>query len=41
MWPVYAFIAEYVGGELELAATLVVGESFDQFAAGEVDVGFV
>ena len=41
MWPVYMFIAEYVGGELGLAAPLVVGTSFDQFAAGEVDVGFV
>lgn len=41
MWPVYEFIADYVGDMLGRPATLVTGASFDQFAAGEVDVGFI
>jgi len=41
MWPVYEFIAGYVGDTLGRPATLVTGSSFDQFAAGEVDVGFI
>jgi len=41
MWPVYEFIARYVGDALGRPATLVTGTSFDQFAAGEVDVGFI
>ena len=41
MWPVYEFIAGYVGGKLGRPATLVTGSSFDQFAVGDVDVGFI
>jgi len=41
MWPVYEFIAGYVGDALGRPATLVTGSSFDQFAEGEVDVGFI
>ena len=35
------FIAKYAGEVLGLAATLSVGTSFEQFARGEVDVGFI
>ncbi|MCL4367945.1 MAG: hypothetical protein M1337_02040 [Actinobacteria bacterium] len=41
MWPVYQFIADYVGVKLGRDTSLVVGTSFEQFAAGEVDVGFL
>ena len=41
MEPVYRFIAKYAGEVLGLAATLSVGTSFEQFARGEVDVGFI
>jgi hypothetical protein len=41
MWPVYEFIAAFVGDALDRPATLVTGSSFDQFAEGEVDVGFI
>ncbi len=42
MFPVYRFIAEYVGRHLGRATTLTVGgTSFDVFAAGEADVGFI
>ena len=39
--PVYRFIAAETGRRLGLETELVVGRSFDQFAAGEVDVGFL
>ncbi len=39
--PVYRFIAAAVGERLGLTSDLQVGRSFDQFADGEVDVGFV
>ena len=41
MFPVYQFIAEYVGKHLGYPTTLQVGVSFDQFAAGQADVGFL
>lgn len=41
MWSVYEFIVGYVGDTLGRPATLVTGSSFDQFAAGDVDVGFI
>ena len=41
MLPVYAFIAGHIGRRLGLRTELAVGTSFDQFAAGEVDVGFI
>jgi hypothetical protein len=41
MRPVYQFIADYVGGKLGRDTSLVVGTSFEQFAEGEVDFGFL
>lgn len=41
MFPVYRFIADYVGRQLERPTELIVGSSFAQFAAGEADVGFI
>lgn len=41
MQPVYEFIVQYVGKKLNRPTTLIVGSSFDQFAAGEADVGFI
>jgi phosphonate transport system substrate-binding protein len=39
--PVYAFIAGHIGRRLGLQTELVVGTSFDQFAAGDIDAGFI
>jgi hypothetical protein len=39
MFPVYQFIADYVGKKLSYTTELIVGTSFDQFAAGEADAG--
>jgi hypothetical protein len=41
MYEVYDAIAAYVGRSLGRGATLHVGRSFDEFARGEADVGFV
>ncbi len=41
MLPVYEFIAAYVGEKLGQKTELIVGSSFDQFAAGQADVGFI
>lgn len=41
MLPVYQFIANYVGQNLGCPTELTVGASFDQFVAGETDVGFI
>lgn len=41
MFPVYQFMADYVGEKLGCPTELRVGSSFDQFAAGEADVGFI
>ena len=41
MLPVYEFVADTISRELGTNATLVVGESFDQFDTGEIDVGFI
>jgi phosphonate transport system substrate-binding protein len=41
MLPVYEFVADFIGRELGGGAELVVGESFDQFANGEIDAGFI
>jgi phosphonate transport system substrate-binding protein len=41
MFPVYQFIADYVGDKLGIATELVTGESFDQFERGEVDAGYI
>ena len=41
MLPVYQFITEYAGQKLGCPTELIVGSSFDEFAAGQVDVGFI
>jgi phosphonate transport system substrate-binding protein len=41
MYPVYAYIARYVGRRLGRATELAVGKRFDVFAAGQGDVGFI
>jgi phosphonate transport system substrate-binding protein len=41
MIDVYRFVADYVGREVGVRTELAVGSSFDQFAAGEADVGFI
>jgi phosphonate transport system substrate-binding protein len=38
---VYSAITDYVGRGLGVPAELVVGRSFDQFARGEIDAGFI
>ena len=41
MYPVYEYIAAYVGAHLGVPAHLHVGESFSEFAAGQADAGFI
>src|SRR5215210_620518 len=41
MFGVYRFVADYVGEKLGRQAELTVGRSFDEFAVGEADVGFL
>jgi phosphonate transport system substrate-binding protein len=41
MWPVYAFIVEAVGVRLGIETELAVGRSFDEFARGEAEAGFL
>ena len=41
MLPIYEFLADAFGRELGTDAELVVGASFDQFANGEIDAGFI
>jgi phosphonate transport system substrate-binding protein len=41
LFPVYQFIADYVGAQLDCPTTLRVGARFSEFAAGEADVGFI
>ncbi len=41
MLPVYEFIANHIARELGCRTQLIVGTSFDQFATGEIDVGFI
>jgi phosphonate transport system substrate-binding protein len=41
MYEVYDFIAGYIGEELGIQTELVVGETFDQFASGEIVAGFI
>jgi len=41
MLPIYEFLADAFGRELGTGAELVVGASFDQFANGEIDAGFI
>ncbi|MDQ5825732.1 MAG: PhnD/SsuA/transferrin family substrate-binding protein [Chloroflexota bacterium] len=39
--PMYEAVAEYVGRELGCDTTLVEGQSFDEFADGNCDIGFI
>jgi phosphonate transport system substrate-binding protein len=41
MLPVYQFIAGYISEKLGVDTEIFTGESFDQFASGEADVGFL
>jgi len=41
MLPVYQYIAGYVGEKLGCHAELAVGTTFDEFAAGQADIGFI
>lgn len=41
LYETYEYIARYVGEKVCLAAVLTVGHSFDEFAEGQVDVGFI
>jgi phosphonate transport system substrate-binding protein len=41
MFPVYQFITNYVGEKLGCPTELIVGSSFDQFSAGQAEVGFI
>jgi phosphate/phosphite/phosphonate ABC transporter binding protein len=41
MRPVYQCVAGYVGRRLGCQTQLIVGSSFEDFARGEVDVGFI
>jgi phosphonate transport system substrate-binding protein len=41
MLPVYRFLAERIGERLACPVELVVGTSFDQFEAGEADLGVI
>ncbi|GAB4420662.1 MAG: hypothetical protein Fur0044_17680 [Anaerolineae bacterium] len=41
MFPIYQFIAAYVGEKLGCPTELTVGDSFDQFAAGRFEAGFI
>lgn len=39
--PVYRFVAEEIGRRLDVPVDFFSGRSFSQFAAGEVDAGFI
>ena len=39
MAPVYRFLAARIGERLRRPVELVIGRSFDQFEAGEADLG--
>jgi phosphonate transport system substrate-binding protein len=41
LYETYEYIARYVGEKVGHAAVLTVGHSFDEFAEGQVDVGFI
>ena len=41
VFPVYEFIAEYLGRQLGCPTELVVGRSHAEFAEGKADVGFI
>lgn len=41
IYETYAYIARYVGDKIGQPTTLIVGQSFDQIADGQVDVAFM
>jgi len=41
IYKTYPYIAHYVGEKIGRSTTLIVGQSFDQVAAGQVDVAFM
>jgi len=41
LYGTYEFIARYVGEKVGYPTTLSVGQSFEEFAAGRLDVGFI
>ncbi len=41
LYGTYEFIARYVGEKMGYPTTLRVGQSFEEFTAGQVDVGFI
>ena len=41
VYPLYQFMAQYVGEKLGLSTEIRVGLSFDQFSHREVDVGLI
>lgn len=41
MWPMYQFVVAELGRQLGHPTELMVGSSFAQFAAHEVDAGFL
>jgi phosphonate transport system substrate-binding protein len=41
MFSVYRFVADYVGEKLGQQTELTVGHSFDEFAVGKADIGFL
>ena len=41
LYPTYEYIACYVGEKVGRPTTLTVGQSFEEFAAGQVDVAFI
>ena len=41
MYPTYEYIAHYAGEKVGRPTTLTVGQSFEEFATGQVDVGFI
>jgi len=41
IYPTYEHIVRYVGEKMNCPTTLAVGQSFEEFAAGQVDVGFI
>ena len=41
IYETYAFIARYVGEKVGQPSTLIVGQSFNEFAEGKIDIGFM
>jgi phosphonate transport system substrate-binding protein len=41
IYPTYEYITRYVGEKVSRPVILTIGQSFEEFAAGQVDVGFI